>query len=99
MAMMNPPHPGCGIRENCLEPLGWSVAEAAERLGVARQTLSQVLDGHANISAEMASCLEKAGFSNAEFWLRCQASWNRAQARRLITKGVPAHTTAAPSRG
>ena len=98
MAMMNPPHPGCGIRENCLEPLGWSVAEAAERLGVARQTLSQVLDGHANISAEMASRLEKAGFSNAEFWLRCQQSWNLAQARRLITKGVPAHTTAPPSR-
>ena len=38
MAMKNPPHPGRGIRENCLEPLGLNVTEAAAVLGVARHT-------------------------------------------------------------
>ena len=58
--MNNPPHPGRSIRENCLEPLGLSVTEAAEVLGVARHTLSRVLNGHAAISPDMAIRLEKA---------------------------------------
>ena len=82
MAMLNPPHAGRSIRENCLEPLGLNVTEAARVLGVARHTLSRVLNGHAGISPEMAIRLEKAGWSSAEFWLRRQTAWDLAQARR-----------------
>lgn len=79
--MKNPPHPGRSIQENCLEPLGLSVTDAAKGLGVARHTLSRVLNGHAAISPEMAIRLEKAGWSNAEFWLRRQTAYDLAQAR------------------
>ena len=82
MATINPPHAGRSIRENCLEPLGLSVTEAARVLGVARHTLSWVLNGHAGISPEMAIRLEKAGWASAEFWLRRQSAWDLAQARR-----------------
>ncbi len=82
MAMKNPPHPGLSIKENCLEPLGLNVTEAARVLGVARHTLSCVLNGHAAISPEMAIRLEKAGWSNAELWLRRQAAYNLVQARK-----------------
>ena len=82
MAMMNPPHPGRSIRENCLEPLGLSVTEAARVLGIARHTLSRVLNGHAGISPEMAIRLEQAGWSNAEFWLRRQTTYDLARVRR-----------------
>ena len=82
MAMKNPPHPGLSIKENCLEPLGLNITEAAKVLGVARHTLSRVLNGHAAISPEMAIRLEKAGWSNAEFWLRRQATYNLVQARK-----------------
>ena len=58
-----------------------SVTDAAKGLGVARHTLSRVLHGHAAISPEMAIRLEKAGWSNAEFWLRLQAAYDLAQAR------------------
>ena len=81
MAMKNPPHPGYSIRENCLQPLGLNVTKAAQVLGVARHTLSRVLNGHAAISPEMAIRLEKAGWSNAEFWLRRQTSYDLVQAR------------------
>ena len=81
MPMKNPPHPGRSIRENCLVPLGLSVTEGAKVLGVARHTLSRVLNGHASVSPEMAIRLEKAGWSNAEFWLRRQTSYSLAQAR------------------
>ena len=82
MAMKSPPHPGRSIKQNCLDPLGLSVTEGARVLGVARHTLSRVLNGHAAISPEMAIRLEKAGWSTAEFWLRRQTSYDLAQARR-----------------
>ena len=82
MTMNNPPHPGRSIRENCLVPLGLNVTEAAKILGVARHTLSRVLNGHAAISPEMAIRLEKAGWSNAEFWLRRQITYDLVQVRK-----------------
>ena len=82
MAMTNPPHPGRSIKRNCLDPLGLSVTEAAKVLGVARHTLSRVLNGRAAVSPAMAIRLEKAGWSNAEFWLRRQTTFDLAQARK-----------------
>lgn len=81
MPMKNPPHPGHTIKDACLEPLGLSVTQAAAVLGVARHTLSRVLNGHAGISPEMAIRLEKAGWSTADHWLRLQTSYDLAQAR------------------
>ena len=69
MTMHNPPHPGEVIRELCLEPLGLSVTEAAEGLGVSRKTLSAILNGRAGISPEMAIRLGKAFNTSAESWL------------------------------
>jgi addiction module HigA family antidote len=80
--MKSPPHPGRSIKQNCLDALGLNVTEAAKVLGVARHTLSRVLNGHAAISPEMAIRLEKAGWSNADFWLRLQAAYDLAQARQ-----------------
>jgi len=82
MAMKAPSHPGLSIKENCLVPLDLSVTGAADILGVARHTLSRVLNGRAAISPEMAIRFEKAGWSNAEFWLRRQAAYDLAQARQ-----------------
>ena len=81
MTMSNPPHPGRSIRENCLDPLGLNVTEAAKVLGVARHTLSRVLNGHAAISPEMPFGLRRRA-GNAEFWLRRQTTWDLVQARK-----------------
>jgi antitoxin HigA-1 len=81
MEMFNPPHPGEIVREDCLIPLGLSVADGAKRLGVSRQSLSELLNGHNGISAAMALRLEKAGWSTAETWLRNQTSYDLWQAR------------------
>ena len=81
MAMRCPPHPGRSIKQNCLDALGLNITEGANVLGVARHTLSRVLNGHAAISPEMAIRLEKAGWSNADFWLRLQTAHDLAQAR------------------
>lgn len=82
MPMKNPPHPGHSIKDACLDPLGLSVTDAARLLGVARHTLSRVLNAQAGISPEMAIRLEKAGWSSADQWLRMQTAYDLAQARQ-----------------
>ena len=82
MPMKHPPHPGRSIKDACFDALGLTVTEAADVLGVARHTLSRLVNGHAGISAEMAIRLEKAGWSNAEHWMRLQAAYDLAQARQ-----------------
>ena len=79
--MQNPPHPGGIVRRQCLEPLGLSVTEAAAGLGVTRQALSDLLNGKAGISVEMAIRLSKAFGSSAETWLGLQSAFDLAQAR------------------
>ena len=81
MAMKTPPHPGRSVRNACLESLGLSVTDAAKVLGVARHTLSRVVNEHSGISAEMVIRLEKAGWSNAGHWLRLQAAYDLAKVR------------------
>ncbi|MGA2740961.1 MAG: HigA family addiction module antitoxin [Bryobacteraceae bacterium] len=82
MPMKNPPHPGHSIKDACLDALNLSVTDGARVLGVARHTLSRVLNGQSGISPEMAIRLEKAGWSNADHWLRLQAAYDLARARR-----------------
>ena len=82
MTMKNPPHPGLSVRHDCIEPLGLTITEAAEALGVTRQTLNNLVNGKSGISADMAIRLEKAFGGGAETWLRLQMAYDLAQARR-----------------
>ena len=68
MLMKNPPHPGRIIRQECIEPLGLTVTAAATGLGVARKTLSEIINGRSGISPEMALRLAKAfrGFCDGQ---------------------------------
>ena len=82
MPMKNPPYPGRSIKDACLEPLGLNITEGAKVLGVTRNTLSRVINGQNGISPDMAIRLEKAGWSNADHWLRLQTAYELAQARK-----------------
>ena len=78
---MRPPHPGSFIREEILEELGLSVSRAAEALGVRRATLSELVNGRATLSPEMALRVEKAFGVSMDMLLRMQA-WHDAHAVR-----------------
>ena len=80
--MKNPPHPGLSVTQDCLEPLGLSVTEAARRLGVSRKQLSSLVNGHSGISPEMAIRLDKAFGGGAEVWYRLQTAYDFAQAMK-----------------
>ena len=81
MAMQDPPHPGEIVREECLDPLGLTVTRAAAGLGVTRQALSDLVNGHAGVSVEMAIRLSRAFGSSPETWLGMQMAYDLWQAR------------------
>ena len=84
------PHPGTWIRSEVI-PRGMSVTKAAQLMGVGRPALSNLLNGNASLSAEMASRLEKTfQVSRAEL-IEMQARYDAAQAQR---RGAPANTLA-----
>jgi addiction module HigA family antidote len=98
MAMKSPPHPGLSIKLDCLEPLDLTVTEAAKLLKISRKQLSDLVNGHAGISAEMAIRLDKAFGGGAGTWYRLQTAYDMAQALkkadRITVKRVAQHASA-----
>lgn len=87
MRIHNPPHPGEILKSLCLEPLGLTVTQAAEGLGVSRKTLSAILNGRAGISPEMAVRLSIAFGTSSESWLNQQVQydlWHAEQRRKAL---------------
>ena len=78
---MTPSHPGAFIRIEVLEELGLNVAAAARILGVRRATLSDLVNGNASLSPEMAIRVEKAFGVSMDLLLRMQAWHDAAQMR------------------
>jgi addiction module HigA family antidote len=94
--MKNPPHPGRIVRQECIEPLGLSITEAAERLGVKRQTLNNLVNGKAGISPQMSIRLSKAFGSRPEVWLGLQMQYDLAQAEKTAHR-IKVHRITAPT--
>lgn len=80
---MKPSHPGAFINMEILKPLGLTVKGAAEALGVGRQALSDLINGHSSLSPEMALRLEKAFNLNMDSMLRMQALYDSSQMREM----------------
>ena len=74
-------HPGAWLRTEVVKPYGLSVTEAAGKLRVTRQAMSNLLSGRAALSAERAIRFEKAFGLNADTLMRMQAPHDMAQVR------------------
>ena len=79
--MLNPPYFGELIRES-MDEVGWSVTQTAAHLGCERATLWRLLNGKADVSANMTLTLEDIGRGTADYWMRIQASYELTQVRR-----------------
>jgi addiction module HigA family antidote len=79
MPMKNPPHPGSVVLCECIEPLGITITQAAQALGVTRTTLSELVNGRRGISPEMAIRLSQVFGGNAQSWITQQAQYELAQ--------------------
>ena len=81
MPMKNPPHPGRLVLEDCIKPLGLTIAKAAKGLGLSRTSLSQLINEHKGVSTEIAVRLAKGLGGSPESWLRMQYAYDLAQVR------------------
>ena len=81
MPMKNPVHPGVLAKAN-LDQLKLSVAQAAKTMKVTRQQLHNVMQGRSALTPQMALRSEKAFGGSADMWLRMQAAYDLAQARK-----------------
>ena len=83
-----PSHPGDFIRTEIVEARKLTVTAAAEKLGVGRPALSHLLNGHADLSAEMALRIEKAFGVRMDTLLRMQTAYEiwrtRQQADEIL---------------
>ena len=77
-----PSHPGQFVKMEIIEPLGLSVTDAAKVLGVARPTLSALLNQRSALTPEMGLRIEKAFGVKMDTLLRMQTAFNIARARR-----------------
>ncbi len=78
---MTPPHPGTFIRTEALDELGLNVTAAARILGVRRATLSNLVNGSASLSPEMALRVEKAFGLSMDLLLGMQARHDASRMR------------------
>jgi addiction module HigA family antidote len=73
---MPPKHPGAILKGLYLEPMEITITQAANNLGMARKTLSQLVNGHMGVSAEMAIRLSKALNTSPQLWLNMQQGYD-----------------------
>jgi addiction module HigA family antidote len=73
---MPPVHPGEILKEMYLDPLNINITNLAGNLSVARKTVSQLVNGHMGVSAEMALKLAKALNTTPELWLNMQRNYD-----------------------
>ena len=83
-------HPGEWLRTEIVEAHGLTVTQTAEHLGVSRQALSLLLNGHTGLSAEMALRFEKLFGLMAETLLKMQTAYDlnrvRSQSKDIKVK-------------
>jgi antitoxin HigA-1 len=67
-----PSHPGALLRDVVLPELGITQGEFADRLGVSRRTVSEILHERRPVTPDMAIRLGKLLGNGAGLWLRMQ---------------------------
>lgn len=92
--MHNPAHPGEVLLDLYLKPLGVSITAAADALGVTRKHVSEIVNGRAPVSADMAIRLAGALGTEAEIWVNMQAQYDLWEALQKAPPKVKALTAA-----
>lgn len=72
MNMYKPPHPGPAFKAAFLDCIALNVTQAAQKLGITRKHLSNIIHAKAPVSPDVAKRFEALTGSGAEMWLTMQ---------------------------
>ena len=81
-----PTHPGEILRKDVLPALNMTQTEFAQRLGVSRLSVSDLLHGKRGMSPEMAARVAKLLNTTPESWLRMQQAVDLWEVRQKPEK-------------
>jgi len=82
-------HPGEMLKIEIVEGRNLTIAKAADLLGVTRPTLSNVLNGKAAITPNIALRVETVFGGTARFWVRLQSSYDLSIAKKGFIENPP----------
>ena len=88
MVTRKPTHPGKVLLEDVMKPLGITITEAAKGLGISRKTLSEIVNGRAALTPEMAVRIGKATSTSPQSWLAMQTKLDLWLAMQKVPKDV-----------
>jgi addiction module HigA family antidote len=91
--MHNPSHPGEILRELYLEPMGVTITQAADALGVSRKHVSAIVNARVPVTPDMAMRLAAVFATEPELWVNLQAQydlWDVSRKRRPKVKPLRA---------
>ena len=74
--MNNPAHPGEVLNETWFRPLRVTITAAARRMGISRKHLSNIINGNAAITADVALRIQALTGSRADVWLNMQTAYD-----------------------
>ncbi len=77
-----PTHPGVVLKEDVLVPLGISIKQAAECMGISRKTLSALVNGRTTLTSDMAIRIAEATGTTPESWLEMQTRLSLWEAKQ-----------------
>ncbi|HTR01457.1 MAG TPA: HigA family addiction module antitoxin [Candidatus Acidoferrum sp.] len=92
-----PTHPGAILREDVLPALGMSQTEFAQRLGVSRLSVSELLLEKRAMTTAMAARLGKLLGTSPETWINMQTAldlWKIAQQPKALAHIKPIRKSA-----
>jgi addiction module HigA family antidote len=89
-----PTHPGALLREDVLPALRLSIAEAAGRMRISRQTLHRILAERAAVTPDMALRLGKFCGNGPDLWLGMQQAYDLWQAEDRLRSEIESIKTA-----
>ncbi len=87
-----PTHPGAILREDILPALKMTQTELAQRLGVSRLSVSELLHEKRNMTPEMALRVARLLNTTPESWLRMQEAvdlWEVQQKPEKLANIIP----------
>ena len=84
MPMAQPPHPGRSLLRDCIEELGLTVPEAAERLRIREYYLEEVCRCESPITPMIAIRIDEVFGGRAETWLAMQSAHDLWVMREML---------------
>lgn len=83
---IKPTHPGEMLREDFMPDYGLTVTTFAEKLGVSRQTVNELLNERRSVSPAIALRLSRLFGNSPEFWLNAQLAVDLWEAQKNYKK-------------